>query len=224
MHIYTSYTYLIGWSHLNKWYYGVRYAKRCHPTELWVTYFTSSKHVKLFRKKHGEPDIIQVRETFDDHIKALSWEEKVLRRMNVARESKWLNVTHNRGFPLISELPVDVQKRRSKLISESNKNRKYPTGRIATEETKEKIRKSQKQAWESYGKKEYENRCEKYRIGQKSISQNTRLNQVEKRRETINSKPDMVCPHCGKTAKAHAASVMSRHHFNNCKKIKSKIF
>jgi hypothetical protein len=42
----TPYTYLIGWSHLNKWYYGRRTAKGCHPSELWVKYFTSSKSVK----------------------------------------------------------------------------------------------------------------------------------------------------------------------------------
>lgn len=222
MHIYTPYTYLIGWSSFNKWYYGVRYAKGCHPKDLWVTYFTSSRHVKQFRESHGEPDIIQIRKTFNNFAEALTWEEKVLKRMNVASENKWINVTHNRGFPPINELPIEIQKRRSKLISESHKNRKYPVGRIATEETKEKIRKSQKKAWESYGKKEYESRCEKYKIGHKNISQNTRSKQVEKRRETINSKPDIVCPYCGKAAKAHAASAMSRHHFDNCKNIDRK--
>lgn len=60
------YTYLIGWTEHNKWYYGVRFAKNCHPNELWKTYFTSSKHVISFRNTFGEPDIINVRKTFKD--------------------------------------------------------------------------------------------------------------------------------------------------------------
>jgi hypothetical protein len=87
-----SYTYLIGWKNHNKWYYGVRYSSKCNPNDLWKKYFTSSKEVKLFRQNYGEPDIIQVRKTFDNSIKAKIWEEKVLRRMSVSKNDKWLNV------------------------------------------------------------------------------------------------------------------------------------
>ena len=91
-HIYKPYTYLIGWSDHNKYYYGVRYAKDCHPSDLWSSYFTSSKYVKAFRKQHGEPDVIQVRKVFDHQKSALLWEEKVLRKMNVNNNDKFLNV------------------------------------------------------------------------------------------------------------------------------------
>lgn len=222
MHIYTPYTYLIGWSHHNKWYYGARYAKGCHPSDLWVKYFTSSKYVNEYRKKYGEPDVIQIRKTFNSHDETLKWEEKVLKRMNVSKENKWLNVTHNRGFPLISELPIETQKRRSKLISESSKNRVYPKGRIVSEETREKIRTLQKEVWGDYSKDEYEKRCEKYKESQKKISKETREKQFNKIRKTIDSKPDIVCPHCGKTSTARGASAMSRHHFDNCKNINQK--
>lgn len=89
------YTYLIGWSDLNKFYYGVRYSKKAHLNELWKTYFTSSKVVKRFRKKYGEPDIIQVRKTFDSSEKAMLWENKVLKRMNCSYSDVWLNQTDN---------------------------------------------------------------------------------------------------------------------------------
>lgn len=36
MDIYTPYTYLIGWSKQNKFYYGRRTAKNCHPKEFWI--------------------------------------------------------------------------------------------------------------------------------------------------------------------------------------------
>jgi hypothetical protein len=97
--IYTPYTYLIGWSKLNKWYYGVRYAQKdrclyetgCHPDDFWNTYFTSSEEVKEYLKLHGEPDVIQIRHKFASKEKAISWETKVLRRMNAVKDDKWLN-------------------------------------------------------------------------------------------------------------------------------------
>ena len=58
---YQSYTYLIGWEKLDRWYYGVRWANKCEPEDdLWVHYFTSSKKVHEFRKKNGEPDVVKM--------------------------------------------------------------------------------------------------------------------------------------------------------------------
>lgn len=91
MTIYTPYTYLIGWSKFGRYYYGVRFAKGCHPSEFWKKYFTSSKFVTEFRKDHGEPDIIQIRKTFKTHTEACLWEGKVLKRLNVVNDDKWLN-------------------------------------------------------------------------------------------------------------------------------------
>ena len=95
MSIYKPYTYLIGWTNHNKWYYGVRYAKACDPSDLWTTYFTSSKYVKAFRKKYGEPNVIQVRRVFEDKKKSMLWENKVLKRLKVVDDDKWLNETYN---------------------------------------------------------------------------------------------------------------------------------
>lgn len=90
------YTYLIGWSKLDRWYYGSRYSKKAHPSDLWKVYFTSSKHVAKFRKLFGEPDIVQVRKTFDNALKCYQWETKVLQRLNVTQNPKWLN--KNAGY------------------------------------------------------------------------------------------------------------------------------
>ena len=87
----TPYTYLIGWSVLDVWYYGVRYGKRCHPSDLWTKYFTSSSYVKRFRELHGEPDIIEIRKIFNDAKSACLWEDKVMHRMNIVGSSRWLN-------------------------------------------------------------------------------------------------------------------------------------
>lgn len=87
----TPYTYLIGWSSLNKYYYGARYAQGCNPDDLWVTYFTSSKHVLAFTETHGAPDIIQIRRVFNEPILARLWESKVLDRINAAKNDKFIN-------------------------------------------------------------------------------------------------------------------------------------
>ena len=86
-----AYTYLIGWKKYNKYYYGVRFSKKSDPSELWISYFTSSKHVKDFYSLHGEPDLIEIRKTFDDSDKAILWESKVLKKMKVLHDDKWLN-------------------------------------------------------------------------------------------------------------------------------------
>jgi hypothetical protein len=99
----SPYTYLIGWSKLNVWYYGVRFAKRCHPSELWVTYFTSSKVVKTYRSDHGEPDIVEIRKTFNDVKSARNWETKVLKRLKVISSKHWLNQTDNIAILLTEE-------------------------------------------------------------------------------------------------------------------------
>jgi len=93
-----AYSYLIGWSKLNKYYYGVRFSKNSDPSELWVRYFTSSKHVKKFSEINGNPDIIQIRKVFKDVNKARLWEEKVLRKMRVVEKNVWLNKTDNRSI------------------------------------------------------------------------------------------------------------------------------
>lgn len=87
----TPYTYLVGWSKLNRYYYGRRTGKNCSPTDLWDTYFTSSTHVALYRAEHGEPDVIVVRRTFCSVDKCRAWEEKVLRRLKAAQADKFLN-------------------------------------------------------------------------------------------------------------------------------------
>lgn len=86
------YTYLLGWSKLDSWYYGCRWSENCDPSDLWVIYKTSSKHVKNFTKEHGDPDIIQVRKIFgDDVIGVQLYEHKVLKRMKVDTDIRWIN-------------------------------------------------------------------------------------------------------------------------------------
>lgn len=93
--IYKPYTYLIGWSKLDIWYYGSEFgskSKIANPDNLWTKYFTSSDYVKKFRGIYGEPDIIQIRRIFKTAEEAIEWETRVLRKMKVLENpQKWLN-------------------------------------------------------------------------------------------------------------------------------------
>jgi len=105
MSIYIPYTYLIGWSETGKFYYGVRYAKNCNPKDLFTKYFTSSKHVKNYINVHGYPDIIQIRKIFFDKESAVRWEFKVLNKMNLKEDSRFLNATNNSSVPPTNKNP-----------------------------------------------------------------------------------------------------------------------
>jgi hypothetical protein len=139
------YTYCIGWTENNVSYYGVRYAKNCHPSDLWVTYFTSSKFVKIQREQYGEPDIIQIRKTFGDNPeKAKLWEDKVLRRLDVINKDKWLNKTKNDSFKGTHFAWNDGLTKETCLIllKTSKKISKTRKGQKASEETKQKMKES----------------------------------------------------------------------------------
>lgn len=92
----TPYVYLIGWKQHNKWYYGRRTAKGCHPSDFWVSYYTSSKYVADFVKIYGEPDVKQIRKTFNDVDKCCVWETTVLTRLNAQHKDSWLNKNNGR--------------------------------------------------------------------------------------------------------------------------------
>lgn len=161
------YTYLIGWKLYNKFYYGVRFAAGCTPSDLMVTYFTSSKVVQKMITEYGLPDIIKIRKQFDNSNSARSWENKVLRRLKVIESEGWINKTNNKAiqpmpgtlnpmYGKIGELSPRFGTAHSdntkKIIGEksklkrgnmppgfSEKMRQIVTGRKHNEETKRKI-------------------------------------------------------------------------------------
>ncbi|WP_449471675.1 NUMOD3 domain-containing DNA-binding protein [Sphingobium chungangianum] len=92
MSIYQPYFYIIGWSQLDRWYVGRRTAKKCHPSDLMVTYFTSSKnYVHPFIEQHGLPDVVW---TFPCKTakEAQANEIRIMREFhNFLPDPRWLN-------------------------------------------------------------------------------------------------------------------------------------
>jgi len=222
------YTYLIGWTQYNLFYYGVRHANNCNPKELWVKYFTSSNIVKDYRKKLGEPDIIQIRKTFNNEQSALDWEREVLRRLNVLENKKWLNA-NIAGSVSFHTLPKTENHKKN--ISKALKGRvnswaignTHATilkGREKTEEHKQKIANSKigKTREDMLGNdfaKTLKGR-KKDPLHQEAINKKLNTKEVkDKISATWANKPIKICPHCDISGKG---GNMSRYHYDNCKR------
>lgn len=135
MNIHTPYTYFIKWNNINKSYYGVRFAKNCHPQDFWKTYFTSSKKVKKLRESFGEPDIIKIHKIFTLSDDARNFEQNVLIFLNVGRNDLWLNSSKGK-CPTRLGIP----------FSEESKQKSSNTqkGRVFSSEHRKKLSESKK--------------------------------------------------------------------------------
>lgn len=86
------FTYLIKCIPTNEVYYGVRYCRNCSPNDLWTTYFTSSAYVRKLLKKYGKDSFLfEVRRVFSSANDALLWERKVLTRMKIYSDVRFIN-------------------------------------------------------------------------------------------------------------------------------------
>ena len=142
---YQPYCYLIGWSKHNRWYYGSEYSvkrKIANPCNLWVSYFTSSYIVDNFRKLNGDPDIIQIRRIFQTAEEAISWEYRVLRRLKVRHDNRWLNVYDGRSPPGRPE-PLEKRIAHSQRMAGSG-NPNY--GKTTSQHVRNKISESVKRS------------------------------------------------------------------------------
>jgi predicted RNA-binding Zn-ribbon protein involved in translation (DUF1610 family) len=117
----TPFTYLIGWSKFNKYYYGVKYSYNCHPNDLWTTYFTSSKYVLQFRQSYGEPDIIKIRKVFDSTEKAIFWEDSVIKRAKLYSNERFLNKAYSGAIYYDKEVKKKMSDHAKKPRSEKFK-------------------------------------------------------------------------------------------------------
>jgi Putative endonuclease segE, GIY-YIG domain/NUMOD3 motif len=123
------FTYLVKHIPTNKYYYGVKFKKGCHPNDLWTKYFTSSKKVKGLIKKYGKKSFqFEIRKTFKTQKQAREWEHKVLRRLKVIYRDDFLNLSDS--------LHIDP-----KIISKSKMGNKNPMyGKKMSKKHKQKIK------------------------------------------------------------------------------------
>lgn len=214
-----SYTYLIGWTQLNLWYYGVRYAKNCSPKDLWTSYRTSSKHVHEITNNFGDPDVIQIRKVFNQVTKARNWEHKVLRRLKVINNNKWINKTNN-----ISIEPMFGENNPATRLEVREKISKNTPKKVGDDNPMKKLSVSTKVSKKLKGRHNFwqdgENNWMKKTDMKKLFSENQtgNKNSFYNKKHSANSiakmKEKSTCPHC---MKCGGKSIMKRWHFDNCR-------
>lgn len=126
-------------------YYGVKYSETANPSELWVSYFSSSSYVHRLIEMHGKDSFdISIRKIFSNKKKAILWEKRFLSKIDAKNRKDWLNM-HNgdRNF-FGSGRPVGFAhtEETKRKISESNIGKH---DKILSDETKEKISKGMKE-------------------------------------------------------------------------------
>lgn len=139
----------------NTFYYGVRYANGCSPTDLWTTYFTSSKYVNELINTYGKDSFIyEIRKIFNNKQKARLWEHKVLKRISAVSRNDFLNKTDNISIcpsaceSMVGKTQSDKQKMIASEIGKAN------LGRKASDATKKKISKALLNNKYRFGKKD----------------------------------------------------------------------
>lgn len=111
----SPYTYLITDLTNGKRYYGVRHCKGCDPSELGISYLSSSLVVKAEIKKKGIENFkFEVRQKFETKEQALLWEEKFLTRIDAANRDDWYN-RHNGGVTFRNDGHSEETKRKIAL-------------------------------------------------------------------------------------------------------------
>jgi hypothetical protein len=134
------FTYLIKHIPTGKVYYGLRYAKKCHPSDLWTKYFTSSYDVeKLIEKDGKDAFLFEVRKTFNDAGQAIEWEKRVLRRMKVIQRSDFINrnIPGSSMFSHSEETKEKLRKPKPAGFGDKLKGNKHATVTKGVPKTKE---------------------------------------------------------------------------------------
>jgi hypothetical protein len=223
-HIYNAYTYLIGWTEHQKYYYGVRWANTSSPNDdLWKKYFTSSEIVREFRKTHGEPDIIKVDKVFNNKKDAVEYEFKYLKENNAVKSKIWLN---QGMFPVFDNTGKKRPEHSKRMSGENNpmyglKGDKHPQygmwneiqhpnyGKKYPEHSKRMMGENNP----NYGKPVSDEVKEKI---SKSLSGENHPHYGSKGEKSFNygrKHTKVECPHCKKTG---GITGMKRWHFSNC--------
>ena len=183
----------------NTFYYGVRYAHGCDPSELFVTYFTSSKYVTNLIKCFGVDSFqYEIRKTFSNADKARKWETKVLKRINAVSRNDFINKTDN--------ISIDP-----KCASKSMKGK---TGEKCPKFGKKNSTLSEINSLKigslnpMFGKRGELAPCFGRNGEKHPMFGKTNLG------ASNSCKQEVTCPHCNKTGKRGG---MQKWHFNNCK-------
>jgi len=207
------FTYRIYCRPTGQYYYGSRYSKHCHPSQLWKTYYTSSKVVKQLILEHGEDAFdVKITKTFESKELAREWEYRFLCKVKASVNKQWLN-QHNGDGNFLNKGGLKLSEEHRKKISNANLGKAKPGTAKAMEGNTHN--KGKKFSEESRAKCSTSKLGNTNRLGVKHSDEMKQLisERTSKALKGI-PKKTITCPHCNKTG---GAGNMKRYHFDNCK-------
>jgi hypothetical protein len=207
------FTYCITHLDTGKIYYGVRWAKGCHPSDLWSIYFTSSSKIKEIIQVEGiDAFKAEVRKTFKTAEEAKRWESRVNKRI-VGRP----NVINKCAWPGISEAQQTKRHATRLVVGKDGLTGYQRAGRLQKEQrsvidemtglSKADLRKMKlNQTLDKNGSRQKMSkfRSEGCSSGRLVAPNKGRLYDL------------VICPHCQKAGRGGA---MKRYHFDACKSV-----
>lgn len=152
-------------------------------------------------------------------ITGLKRSEEVIQRMSNAQKGRIISEEHRKNMSIAQQKRTDY-----KPLSDTHKEklRIANTGRLRSDETKQKIRESHigktKEMNGFYGKTHSIESLKKISEKLKGVK---RTDEFKENLSTIykgKPKVKVICPHCGQEG---GKPIMARYHFNNCKHRKS---
>lgn len=198
------YTYILFFPTTNQYYYGVRWAKGCSPSDLFVSYFTSSSTIRKLIKEHGkEAFTFRVSRIFQTPKEAIDHETRFLKRVSAASNAKFLNKREN--LPAYSPAGLSIIHHRA-TQKETRHDPKFPIpegwiyGASPTHKLNNSLSKKGKPSWNK-GKTGYKTGpCSKTRAENISIARS--------------KTPKLTCPHC---ELQRDPGNYKKYHGDNCK-------
>lgn len=206
------YVYLIRHIPTGKFYAGSRTSKKCHPSDFWVSYHTSSKIVKQIISEEGKDsfEILEIIPRPNDD--ALEYEVSLLNSVNARAQTNWLNKTNGHTkYKCIfhteeSKLKIGLASKQ-RTMSIIARTKMSISKRNPSDETRKKLSESAKKSMTPEAKLRL-----KTARSLSNRSNESRLKSSIK----LQSRPMIKCPHCDKESNALS---MNRWHFDNCKSL-----
>lgn len=207
------YTYLLKHKPSNKFYYGVRSSNILPEEDLWIKYFSSSKHIKKLIQIDGKDSFdYEIRCLFKTRKQANKCEERCLYKMNVQRNENFINRAINSNMRFIASTRFEGH---SHSEATKQKLRDFKIGWKHSAETKDHMKNLMK---EQRNLPEWKAHMSTISSGPKSDIHKQKTKEALKAYWDNKQAEIVKCPHCDKEGIKHA---MQRWHFTNCKAIKS---
>jgi len=198
------YTYKLIFKPTGQYYYGVRYAKGCHPNDLWDKYFTSSKHIHKLIKEYGLNSFTtKITKTFSSKKEAIEHEHSILIRVKADKNGKFINKTNSKAL-FSNEGLILIHHPETKLQSYHDSSLPIPNN------------------WKIGVSKDLSKKFSKIRKGKPAHNKGKKTKSTgpctEERKFSISESrkltPKLTCEHCGKQCDG---GNFKRFHGCNCK-------